>query len=396
MRTFSVAEFGARGDGATVDTAAIQGAIDACRQAGGGRVTLGSGCYVTGTLHLCSHLDFHLESDATLLASTDEVDYPDFSCPEWDKAKAPRATSRCLLYAGYCRNLSLTGLGTIDCRGGHFCVPVTDAEGRIRYQRTTVTGPARMIFLMGCSGVRLTDFTLREMAGGWGCWINHCRDVSINKVRMCCHPGYPNSDGIHINCSADVVVSDCIIHSGDDSLVVRANTNTLAEPCPCERIVVTGCVLSSRCNAIRIGWRNDGVIRDCVFSGLAITDSTHGLTIELPSHSNPTDVGTNRTAISNLQFSNILLSRIQGAPVKVIIQPENLVSGIRNIHFMNLVADSGDFPLIIGRVDAVINDISFSHCRFNVSPSLKATGPLFQYVRGLCMSDTTFCVMNEM
>jgi len=89
-------------------------------------------------------------------------------------------------------------------------------------------------------------------AGGWGCWINDSQYVTADKVKMYCNPGYPNSDGIHVNCSSDIMISSCIIHCSDDSIIVRANTNLLKEKRPCERVIVKGCVLSTKCRAVRI------------------------------------------------------------------------------------------------------------------------------------------------
>jgi polygalacturonase len=392
MRTFLVSDYGAIGDGATVNTQAIQRTIDACRNFGGGRVAIADGTYVTGTIRLYSNIDLHIEANGVLATSTSGDDYPDFDCAEFIKEDAPRATSRCLIYIGAAENVSITGMGAIDCRGSHFCDQTTDAAGRVRYVRNTVLLPARMILIMSCTNVRLRDFTMREMAGGWGCWINNSQYVSADSVKVYCNPGYPNSDGIHINCSCDVTVSNCIIHSGDDSIIVRANTKTLKEPRPCERVVIKGCVLSSACNAVRIAWRNDGTIRNCTFSDLVITDSRNGLTIELPDHSNPTDFSMNHSQISSLRFNNIVLDRITEAPIKVYIYPENLVDYIREISFANITSNSNRFPLVVGREDAEIAEISFDHCRFTITETSDKPYPVFQHVTGLRVTHTVFNV----
>ena len=60
---------------------------------------------------------------------------------------------------------------------------------------------------------------MREMAGGWGYWINNSQFVTVYKAKLYCNPMYPNADGIHINCSSDVLVEGCIVHSGDDSII---------------------------------------------------------------------------------------------------------------------------------------------------------------------------------
>jgi polygalacturonase len=390
MRIFHVTEYGAVGDGKTGNTASIQNAINACHQAGGGRVVVADGDFVTGTLKLFSNIDLHIEANATLSASLDGQDYPDFRCEEWNTKLAPRGTARCLIYAGHCENVSITGMGKIDCRGSEFCELTTKPTGCARYIRNTDILPARMIFIMSCTNVRLEDFTMTQMAGGWGCWINDSQYVTADKVKMDCNPEYPNSDGIHVNCSCDVIISNCVIHSGDDSIIVRANTKTLRKSRPCERIIVKGCVLSTRHNAVRIAWRNDGVIRNCTFSDLIITDSRQGLTIELPCRTNPTDVSNNHSQVSNLVFNNIVLDRVSGTPVKIHVYPENLFDHIRNISFSNVISTSGEFPTIIGREDAVIGDIYFNDCHFNVNQTSDKPYPIFRHVNGLHLNNTIF------
>ncbi|WPJ97838.1 glycosyl hydrolase family 28 protein [Coraliomargarita algicola] len=394
MRHYNISDYGAVGDGETVNTQAIQRAINACRDSGGGRVCVADGRYITGTIHLYSNIELQIEANATLAASTDGADYPDFDSDELDKKDAPRATNRCLIYIGGAENVSITGMGIIDCNGSAFCDLKTDENGKQCYVRNTDLLPARMIFVMSSKNVNLCNFTMKEMAGGWGCWINNCQYVSANSVKMYCNPDYPNADGIHINCSSDVTISNCIIHSGDDSIIVRANTKTLKSPRSCERISVKGCVLSSMHNAIRIAWRNDGSIQNCTFSDLIITDSRQGLTIELPDHSNPTDFSQNYTQVRNLNFNNIVLDRVTGAPIKLFINPDNLVDYIQEIHFSNITSNSGEFPLVVGRKDAIIKDISFNHCTFNITEQTNESYPIFKNVEGLRLNDTGFTIME--
>ena len=77
-----------------------------------------------------------------------------------------------------------------------------------------------------------------------GIWINASERVNVRDLKLHCCPDYPNSDGIHVNCSRDVFIGDCAIHTGDDAIVVRANTNTLGEDIPCENVIVRGVRIS--------------------------------------------------------------------------------------------------------------------------------------------------------
>lgn len=209
---------------------------------------------------------------------------------------------------------------------------------------------------------------------------------------------YPNSDGIHINCSSDVLVEGCIVHSGDDSIIIRANTNTLSKKRPCERIIVRGCVLSSICQAVRIAWRNDGTVRNCTLSDLVITNSRYGIKIELPNHSNPTDVSDNDTVVENINIHNVVMDSIEQAPVCIIIYPENRYCIFQNIRFSGISANAGNFPQVIGRPNAVIENISFSDCRFtvkNMKDHPENLIPCFQNVTNLQLHNTTFNVLEQ-
>ncbi len=396
MKEYDVREYGAVGDGVTLNTKAIQDAIDACGQQGGGRVIVSQGVYVTGTLHMRSCVELCIEGNAVLKASANGDDYPDFPCKEWNVKAAPRASAKCLIYFGYIKNAALTGLGTIHCSGEVFCDPVYGEKGEIvKYERNTLNIPARMVFIMGCTNIKVEDITMLEMAGGWGYWVNNSQYVTFSKAKLYCNPLYPNADGIHINCSCDVLVESCVVHSGDDSIIIRANTNTLREKRVCERIIVKGCVLSCHHQAVRIAWRNDGVIRNCVLSDIVVTDSRVGMVIELPDHSSPTDFGDNPTRVENIHFSNIVFDRVEESPLKVIVHPDNMYGKINNIRFSNITSSSGDYPLVIGRSDAVLEEIYFDNCKFMVErkPEGNAQRSFFEHVKGLHLNNTTFDIV---
>ncbi|MCQ2386767.1 MAG: glycosyl hydrolase family 28 protein, partial [Clostridia bacterium] len=280
---YDIRDYGGTGDGKTLCTEAVQKAVDVCHGAGGGVVLVPPGEYLIGTVRLKSNVELRLAPGAVLSASLNLDDYPDADYGFFDPRKCPRGSARCLIFAGQCENVSITGQGKIDCKGRFFLREETE-NGKTRFVRTSDRLPGRMLFFMSCRNVVLSDFLLSDMAGGWGAWINDCDNVSVSRVRMECDERYPNADGVHINCSSDVTVSDCILRTGDDSVVVRAACNTLKEKRPCRRVTVSGCMLSSGCQGVRIGWRNDYEIKDCLFSDLVIESRHTGIAAELPHH----------------------------------------------------------------------------------------------------------------
>lgn len=378
-----IKDMGAVADGRTKNTEIIQRAIDLCAAAGG-RVLISNGTYLTGKLMMRSNVELHIEAGATLLGSHDYADYPESETLAHVNSKMlPRERNACLIFAEGCKNIAITGMGTIDCNGTHFVEPVEAKEKHgWRYQRIATLTPPRVVFFTGCENVKIEDVTMINQPAGWSYWIHDCAYVTFDKVKILADVHYPNNDGIHINCSHDVSVSNCFITCGDDCIVVRANSISLKENKPCERVCVSNCALTSNTNGIRIGWINDGTIRNCVFSNIVITDSRCGISIFLPyrirqsgnvrifDSKNPisTDVGREETQIENILFDTVMMSGIYRNPIRIGIDQNEGVrcKGIDNIRFSNVHAIALRYPHFQGRPSTPLGDVYFYNCSFTV------------------------------
>lgn len=366
--------FGAVGDGVTMNTAVIQNAIDRCAMSGG-RVTVSGGRFKTGTIVMKSNVELHLAADGVLLGSDDCSDYPERKdLKHVDQARLPRWRSACLIYADECENISLTGPGTIDCSGDKFVLPIP-AGRELRgwaYSRIDAPTPPRAVFFTGCRNVRVEQVTMTNQPAGWSYWIHDCDYVTFDKVKILADVNYPNNDGIHINCSRNVSVSNSFITCGDDAIIVRANSVSLKENKVCERVTITNCSLTSWSSGIRIGWINDGIIRNCTFSNIVMTDCTVGVGIYLPytdpnqPGTGPSDIGREDTLVENLSFSNIIMDRVCSTPVNIYIDdnPSVRCRGIRNIWFTGLHARGPELPSLKGRADCRLKNIQFIDCSF--------------------------------
>ena len=104
---YNVKNFGATGDGITMDTAAVQSAINACSNSGGGTVLLEEGVFLIGTIQLFSGVELHIDASATLLGSKDINNYPEIKGTVWNDVYSPRNNSRCLIYAENCKNIAI-------------------------------------------------------------------------------------------------------------------------------------------------------------------------------------------------------------------------------------------------------------------------------------------------
>lgn len=368
---YDIKNFGAVGDGKTLCTAALQQAIDSCAAAGGGRVLISDGRYMSGTIKLRSGVDLHIASNGVLLGSPDCKDYPE---PEnmlhTTRELLPRERGACFIYAEEAENISITGMGRIDCNGTAFVKKKDEADWRCWvYERIDAPTPPRVVFFTGCKNVKVTDVTMVNQPAGWSYWIHDCDYVTFDRCKVIADVHYPNNDGIHINCSRNVNVSNCDITCGDDCIIVRANCSSLKENKVCEKVTVTNCNLTSWSSGIRIGWINDGTIRNCTFSNLVMTDTSVGIGIALPQRRGETrlsDEGRQNTLIENLSFNNIIMDGINANSVLVFVADcENThVEAIRSLYFSGIRARAAAHPVLYGRRDVIIENVQFTNCTF--------------------------------
>jgi len=253
---FPVRDFGASGDGTTLDTAALQAAIDACASAGGGTVLFDAGTYLSGTLVLTDHVTLHLMAGATLLGSTNEADYP-VMVSEY-RSYTDNYVVRSLIYAEKAANVTLEGRGTLDGQGAVF------RERRSReepYKRRPY-----MIRMIECSDVTVRDLTIVNSP----MWVQHyiaCDDVVIDGITV--HSQVAgNNDGIDIDSCHRVRISNCDIISGDDAIVLKATSDRV-----CSDIVVTNCNLSTHCNAFKLGTESNGGFQNISMSNCTVYDT---------------------------------------------------------------------------------------------------------------------------
>ncbi len=368
---FNVRDFGAVGDGKTFDTKAIQDCVDACFAAGGGRVVLENGIFLTGTIILKSYIDFHISANATLLGSPDIADYPRITnLKHIDPEKCPRNKASSLVFAEEAEGLSISGLGKIDVNGQHFVKLRTDNNTWKKYERINTETPPRVVFLCGCRHCRLQDISIVNQPSGWAYWIHDCDDIVMNGLTVKASLEYPNNDGIHINSSRDITVSNCNVRASDDAIIVRANNMSLPENKVCERVAVSNCNLISHCGAIRIGWLNDGIVRNCTFSNLTVTDSRNGVLITMPWRGKDRipDEGREESVIENITFDNIVMDRTHDHPVRIKIDDREgtrvRCKRVSKIYFRGIKCRGVQFPSIEGSKNCKLEDIYFNDCVF--------------------------------
>lgn len=284
---FDVRSFGAKGDGVTKDTRAIQAAIDACSRAGGGRVFFPVGRFLTGSLTLKDNVTLHLSPTAVILGSPDKSDYRPHPFPALD-LDVGGYEIWALIYADGASNIGIEGNGTIDGNGKPF--PFRRPEG----DRTVSSGVRpRAIFLKNCRRVVLRDALVLNSAI-WSVHLALCDTVLIDGLEVVAEL-HVNQDGIVLDSSRNVRLSRCRIRTVDDCIVFKTSF-----PQPCESVTVSDCVLTSDCSGIKFGTQSLGdfrgfaitncVIDRCLIGGLKF-ESMDGGTLEDVTVSNIVQVG---------------------------------------------------------------------------------------------------------
>lgn len=242
---FDVREFGARGDGRTVDTEAIQRAVQAGAQAGGGQVRFPPGQYLTGTIRLASHLTLWFDAGAKVIGTTNLAAYdrPRTSTPMPEAGWGKWLNG---LFIGQdLEEVTLAGPGLIDGRR------VFDPTGEERMR-----GPHALV-LAHCRGVTIRDVTFLD-AANYAVLLLACDEVLVRGSRF-----VGGWDGVHFRGSPEqpcrnIKILNCEFYTGDDAIAGRYWEHTL----------IAGCVINSSCNGLRlIGPATDLTVHDCLFQG---------------------------------------------------------------------------------------------------------------------------------
>lgn len=275
---YNIRSFGAVGDGAAKDTAAIQAAVNAASSAGGGEVLIPAGTYLSGSIILKSGVDFHLAEGAVLKASPDHADYnpPDIFRQNFASPRDGDNTSggHFVLCVGQER-VTLRGPGRIEGNAPSFLRLPDGSHPPSKHE--IPWRPGQMVWIVECRGVTIRDIELAD-APYWSCFLYGCEDVTVDGafIHTIRKPHTYNGDGLDIDCCRRVTVRRCRISTADDSLTLRADARRLVNKGDLADVTVEDCELSSDCNAIRLGV-GDGMIRDSSLRRIRIRDTRYAV-----------------------------------------------------------------------------------------------------------------------
>ena len=237
---FDIVHYGAIGDGATVNTAAIQKAIDACHAGGGGKVRFPAGKFVTGTIQLKDNVTLQLAAETVVLGSANPTDYRNV-----DEFMAGDGIplGHALIVADGVKNVGIEGAGLIDGQGK----AVKEA------QKDKWTVRPMLIRWLRCKGVTMRNVRLTH-PGAWTLNFFQSQDIVVEGLNIRTRDtGLRNNDGIDLDSCQNARISNCDIDSGDDAFCLKSTS-----PIPTRDIVATNLKLSTKCNAIKLGTESLG------------------------------------------------------------------------------------------------------------------------------------------
>ena len=383
-----VRSFGAKGDGVTLDTAAVDQAVAACVKQGGGTVYFGPGRYVIGTVQLYSHIRLELESGAALVGSHEIEDY--LASPPFGFARhygvdiTGEGTLLGMLIAKDAQDVSIEGRGEIDGQGDSF-MSSTPHDGhdyddiyvrnRTKFHQAMSSPeygpleptqrPGTLIVFFHCSNVRINGVTLRSAPN----WTLHLQDVdgaAISDLQILNNPRIPNNDGIDCMQCRHVRITNCNIQTGDDGLAIGFSEN----------VNVSNCSISSRSAAIRLE-----STRMSIFTGLTM-DTNRGIAVFATGYETP----ENRTT-EDVTFSDVVMrTRLipghwwgKAEPIYIAVQPcvssahcamcaanSRCATQVKNVVFNNITAEAESGALLWGAEGSPITGVTLRSVRLHM------------------------------
>jgi len=334
MKTYSVLDFGAVNDGSAMTSAAIQSAIDACYENGGGEVVIPKGEYLIGDIYLHSGITLHLLSGAKLIASRDPEDYFNY----YNNKYNPMPKEEIINEAWYRQLMNRPDTGEVSrlrLRGHRWSnaiirawdsenIAVIGDEGSVidgmdcydAWGEEAYRGPHGIGFF-NCRNITLGGYTIQH-TGNWAHYMTYCENITVNGITV-----KGGHDGIHMNCSKNICISDSSLFTGDDSIAGFGNLN----------VCVKGCELNSACSAFRFGATN-ALITCCRMYAPAKYGFRGSMTKEEKAASAPSPTsGIRNNMLAAYTYYSDFKFEVERQPGNIVIENCEIEMADRFLHF---------------------------------------------------------------
>jgi polygalacturonase len=375
IRVFDVREHGAKGDGKTPDTAAIQKALDACGEAGGGIVRLTSGTYLSQPVYLRDKTTLQLDAGAMLKATDEPADFAD---PNRPQSRVAFVNARGL------SRVAITGAGTIDGSGQRWWAPVRAAKVARQPYTEDVRRP-RLIVLTGCRNVRIEGVTIQN-SPSFHLVPSECEDVLITNVTFRAPDEAPNTDAMDPSACKNVRVIGCTIGVGDDNIAIKSGRKVAGRDAAVENVWVERCTFLNG-HGMSIGSETAGGVKNMVVTNCTFDGTTSGLRIKSARGKGGVVENLVYTDITmtNVEYPINLTSYYPKVPKEDAAQPMAAGTPVyRNIVIRNLTAHSPRTAgLIVGLPEAPVEGVTLENVRVTAP-----TGLTFRNVKAITLTNT--------
>ncbi len=366
---FNILAFGAIGDGKTLCTAAIQKAVDACAQSGGGSVVISAGRYLTGAIFLKSNLHIEIQAGGVLLFTTDFDRVPSVE-GRWEGIDRTVYAS---LFTGMdLENVSIAGPGTLDGQGETWWkafhelqatrkkLGLTEREPENPPGSALKWGRPRMINLYRCRNVQIRELTIVN-SPSWNIHPVLCENLLIDGVTITAPNDSPNTDGIDPDSCKNVRISNCSISVGDDCIIIKSGYKYQEHGTPCEDIAVTNCVFGTGHAGVGIGSETSGGVKNVVVSNCICDGTDRGLRFK---------TARNRgNVVENIRASNVIMRNVgeaitltmfyNGGDIHHAEPVDARTPTFRNFHFSDILATNVKHAAVIeGLAEMPIREVT--------------------------------------
>jgi len=379
-KQLSIAAAGAVGDGATINTAAIQKAVDALATNGGGTLVIPKGEFLSGAIFLKPGVNLQLDKGAVLKGSTNIEDYPELETrieghfQVWVPA---------LVNASNVDHLRITGQGTIAGGGKPFWDAFEQAFRTNRLTTNLDVKRPRNIFIRDSKDVQISGISLRE-SSFWNLHLFRCADVLVKNVDIRGPIRAPSTDGIDVDSCRNVTIKNSYISVVDDNICLKGNKGTSAlddtNIPPVEHIRISGCEFGLGACALTVG-SEATIVRDVVMENCSLTGTNRNNVLKLKIRPDTEEHYENIT-VRNIQVqnTNAQLVSIAGWGQYVDFEGKPAPSQwITNVTLQNISGTLHDFGKVDGTKKSTVENLTFK----NINITLKNPAVVTRNVKNL-------------
>jgi len=397
-RDFDITDYGAVGDGKTICTEAINKAITAANEAGGGRVVVPAGKFLTGAIYLKSNVNLYVSEGAVLKFSNDPNTYLPAVYTRWEGVECMNYSP--LIYAYKEKNIAITGKGLLDGNGENWW-----SLKRLSKRREDRT----KLFDQGRDGVPVKE----RLFGGKSLSPNmiepyRCKNILIEGIRIINGPFWhihptlsqniivrnvrvdgigPNNDGCDPESCKDILIEGCYFNTGDDCIAIKSGRNNDARRVniPSENMIIRNCEMKAGHAGVAVGSEITGGARNIFVENCVMDDPNLDRAIRLKTNS------VRGGFIENVYVRNVTVGEVKEAVLLINFFYQDIEKGtykpiVRNIHLENVTSRKSKYALFLrGFDDDPIRDVYLKNCTLNNN----ASPDVISNVKNLVMENVT-------